>query len=250
MTAKQYADASTLTYTYENTTSRLKSVTDALSQVKQFSYAKDDRLLGISYVNAVNSTPNVTFAYDPYFPRLVSRTDGSGTTQLSYVPVGAPGALQMRQEVRALANSAISYLYDVLGRPSSRTVAGAGAETFQYDAIGRLTTSASDLGSFVLSYLGQTGQVTARQLASSTLATNWSYLNNAGDRRLAGIANTGLSAGQFSNFGFTTTPENLIASISETSDAATVYPGTLTQTASYNIPAHQPVGPAAHLWRL
>jgi len=34
LTSKQYPDTSTVTYTYETTTSRLKSVTDALSQVK------------------------------------------------------------------------------------------------------------------------------------------------------------------------------------------------------------------------
>jgi hypothetical protein len=45
--------------------------------------------------------------------------------------------------------------------------AGRGAETFQYDAIGRLIGHASDLGAFTLGYLGQTGQITSRQLASS-----------------------------------------------------------------------------------
>lgn len=36
LTGKQYADTSTITYTYENTTGRLKSVSDALSQVKTY----------------------------------------------------------------------------------------------------------------------------------------------------------------------------------------------------------------------
>jgi RHS repeat-associated protein len=51
---------------------------------------------------------------------------------------------------------------------------------------------------------------------------------------LAGISNAGLSASQFSNFQFTTTPENFISAIAETSDQPTVYPGTAAQTASYN----------------
>jgi len=50
-------------------------------------------------------------------------------------------------------------------------VQGAGAETFGYNAIGRLSVHANDLGSFTLGYLGQTGQITSRHLASSTLAT-------------------------------------------------------------------------------
>lgn len=97
-----------------------------------------------------------------------------------------------------------------------------------------MTGHASDLGSFTLSYLGQTDQITQRQLLNSTLSTSWSYLPNSGDRRLASINNVGLSASQFSNFQFTTTPENFISSITETSDAAAVYPPTTNQLASYN----------------
>ena len=42
LTGKQYPDTSTVTYAYETMISRLKSVTDALSQVRTYSYAKDD----------------------------------------------------------------------------------------------------------------------------------------------------------------------------------------------------------------
>jgi RHS repeat-associated protein len=231
---KTYADTSTIAYTYENTTSRLKSALDALGQTKQYSYAQDNRLAGIAYLSAVNPTPNVSFAYDPYFPRVVSMTDGNGATQYSYVPIGSLGAPRLQQEQSPLASSAIAYAYDALGRLSSRTVAGAGAETFGYDAIGRLTGHANDLGVFSLSYLGQTGQIAQRQLASSTLSTAWSYLPNSGDRRLAGIANVGLSSGQYSTYAYTTNSENFIGAIGETSDSPIVYPGAGTQTASYN----------------
>ncbi|TGQ51032.1 peptidase C39 [Mesorhizobium sp. M1C.F.Ca.ET.193.01.1.1] len=231
---KTYADSSTVTYTYENTTSRLKSVLDALGQTKQFSYAKDDRLTGIAYLNAVHATPNVSFVYDTYFPRLASMTDGTGTTQYSYFPPFAQGALQLQQESGPLPSATITYGYDELGRPTSRTVSGAGAETFAYDAIDRLTGHTSDLGAFVIGYLGQTEQITSRQLTGSTLSTTWSYLPNSGDRRLAGISNVGLSAAQYSTFLYTTTPENQISSVTETSDATTVYPAALTQTAAYN----------------
>jgi RHS repeat-associated protein len=231
---KQYPDTSTVTYTYENTTSRLKSVTDALSQVKTYSYFKDDRLSGVTYTGAVNPTPNVSFTDDPYFPRIVSMTDGTGTTQYTYVPVGTYGALQLQNESGPLASSTISYVYDALGRLTSRTVQGAGAETYAYDAIGRLTGHSHDMGAFTLAYLGQTGQVTSRTLASSTLATTWSYLTNTNDRRLSGISNTGLTAGQYSNFTYTTSPENFITGITESSDASAVYPAAGSQTASYN----------------
>jgi hypothetical protein len=56
-------NTSTVTSAYETTTSRLKSVTDAASQVKTYSYAKDDRLLGIASSGAVNPTsPSGRFA--------------------------------------------------------------------------------------------------------------------------------------------------------------------------------------------
>jgi YD repeat-containing protein len=106
-------------------------------------------------------------------------TDGTGATTYAYVPVGNTGALQLQQESGPLANSVIAYSYDALGRLASRTVAGAGAETFGYDVIGRMTSHTSDLGAFTLSYLGQTSQTTQRQLANSTLSTAWSYLPNS-----------------------------------------------------------------------
>nr|WP_253203981.1 RHS repeat-associated core domain-containing protein [Methylosinus sp. KRF6] len=241
LASKQYADSSMVSYSYETTTSRLKSVTDALGQIKQYAYANDNRLTGVAYSNAVNPTPNVAFSYDPYLPRVASMTDGNGATRYSYAGSFSFGALRLQQEcfVPTGASSCayqIDFAYDALGRRSSRTVSGFGAETFQYDAIGRLTGHASDLGSFALSYLGQTDQITQRSLLplGSTLSTSWSYLPNSGDRRLAAINNVGLSASQFSNFQFTTTPENFITSITETSDAAPVYPSVMSQTASYN----------------
>jgi len=234
LTQKKYADNSTVTYTYETKTSRLKSVLDPRGQTKQYVYASDDRLTAITYLNAVSPTPNVAMAYDPFFPRLISVTDGIGTTQYSYFPVGVLGALQTQQESGPLASSTIAYAYDALGRLSSRTVSGAAAETFGYDAIGRLTSHGSDLGQFTLTYLGQTDQIVTRQLASSTVQTSWGYLPNSGDRRLASIGNTGYAAGQFSNYTFTTTPENFIHAITESSDSAAVFPAAGTQAASYN----------------
>lgn len=232
---KTYADNSTATYSYETTTSRLKSVLDALGQTKQYAYDEDNELTGITYLNAVNPTPTVSFAYDSYFPRRVSMTDGTGATQYSYVPVGTQGAMQLQQEAPPLAGSATTYAYDALGRVSSRTVTGAGAETFQYDALGRLTGDTNDLGTFTLAYLGQTGQITSRQLASSTLATSWTYLPNSGDRRLSGISTTGLSSGQVTSFQFTTDVEDQITGTTQTSDSTIAYPpGSTQQTASYN----------------
>jgi YD repeat-containing protein len=221
-TAKIYADGTGTTYTYEITTSRLKSATDALGQIKNYQYALDDRLAGISYLNALNPTPSVGFAYDPYFPRITMMTDGSGTTRYSYVPVGSLGALQQQQESGPLPSGAVAYGYDALGRVVTRTVGGAPAESFQYDAIGRLVDHTDALGTFALGYLGQTGQPTSRGVSGVGLATAWSYLANSGDRRLAGIAN-----GAARQYSYTTTPEDLITKINEDKS------GSLLQSWSY-----------------
>ena len=234
LTQKTYPDITKLTYTYEGATSRLKSGLDALGQTKQYSYAPDNQLTGIAYLNALNATPNVGFSYDPYFLRRVSMSDGTGTTTYSYSPVGKLGAMQLQEEKGPLANDTIDFTYDPIGRLASRTVSGTGAETFDFDAIGRLIGHSSDVGSFTLSYLGQTGQLTQRQLSGTTLSTTVSYLPNSEDRRLAEISNVGLSSGQYSTYAYTTTPENLISGIKETSDSTSVYPSALTQTASYN----------------
>lgn len=235
LTTKEYADSSAANYTYENTTSRLKSVLDALGQTKQYGYAEDNRPTSFTYVNAINPTPNVAFTYDLYFPRVTSMTDGNGTTQYSYEPVGSLGAMQLQQEIPSPSGgAAIAYQYDALRRLVSQTVAGAGAETFGYDAIGRLISHDSDLGAFSLTYLGQTRQITQRQLVNTALSTDWSYLPNSSDRRLASINNSGFSTTQYSNYNYTTIPENFITAASETSDTPTVYPSLSTQSATYN----------------
>lgn len=164
----------------------------------------------------------------------MSRTDGAGTTTYGYGAVGALGALQLLQETGPLPGSGITHAYDALGRAASRLVAGSGTESFQYDALGRQTSHSGDLGAFALTYLGQTGQITQRALASSTLRTNWSYLPNSGDRRLAEIDNTGLTSGQYSNFQIASDPGAMITGVTESSDTATVYPSAGAQTASYN----------------
>jgi RHS repeat-associated protein len=240
-TSKTYADNSAVTYTYENTTSRLKSVLDALGQTKQYGYAIDNNLIGLTYLNAVNPTPNVSLTYDPYYVRMASMTDGAGATTYTYNPSYLDGAQQLAQECftatgATVCSHTIAYGYDALARPASRQIAGSGAETFQYDAISRVINHSSDLGAFQLTYLGQTSQVTVRQLlpATSSLKTTWSYLDNARDRRLSGIANTGLTTGQYSNFTFETSPENFITGITQASDAAVVEPTPSAQAVSFN----------------
>ena len=210
VTGKAYANHQGVTTTYEATSSRVHAITDALGQSKMFSYGVDDTLASIVYAGALNATPSVGFTYDPSFRRITSMTDGSGTTTYGYEPPGALGALKLASENPPFANAAIAYYYDALGRVTGRSVGG-DVETVAYDAIGRVVTHADDLGTFALTYLGETSQLTSR--ISGNVGTRWLYAGNKNDRRLTGIINSPVA----SRYTYATTPENDITGINEDS---------------------------------
>lgn len=188
------SSATTETYAYENTTSRLHSITDALGQVKTFAYAEDNRITGITYTSSVNTTPNVTFTWDPYFPRLSSMTDGTGTTNYSYTPIGTNGALKLSSTAGPYSNDTVGLTYDALGRLSGRNITS-GNETFGYDAISRTNSHVTPLGSFTYGYLGQSSLTASRSVTngSTTVSTSWGYDTDAHDWRLLTIGNSGVT---------------------------------------------------------
>lgn len=214
VTAKTYADGSDLTYAYEATTSRLKALTDALGQTKSFTYTIDDRLASLAYANARQATPGVSFTWDAFFPRLVSMTDGIGTTNFQYGPVGSQGALQLASENGPYNNDTIAYQYDALGRVVGRTVDNA-TDNVTYDALGRGVSRSNPLGSFTYDYLGETGQPVSLAMAGGPIQTQWNYEANRDDRRLKSIISSGVAR----RFDYATRPENLIDQIVETSGA-------------------------------
>jgi RHS repeat-associated protein len=210
VTAKHFPDGSTVTYTYERTTGRLQAITDAAGQKKQIAYTSDNQIAAIAYQNAVNPTASVRFTYDSYFRRLTTMVDSAGTTQYRYQPQGAPGALQLAEEDGPYQNDTISYQYDALGRPVSRTIDTA-VENFAYDNLSRTVSHRSPLGVFDRSYIGQTGQLTSAQVRDAALGTGWTYDTNTNDRRLKAIAH---SSGR--GYQLSVTPERAIAQVAET----------------------------------
>jgi hypothetical protein len=64
------------------------------------------------------------------------------------------------------------------------------------------------LGIFQMDYLGETGQITSRQLVGGSVFTNWTYDTNTNDRRLLSINDS--SQRQFI---FSTSPEALIKEV-------------------------------------
>lgn len=214
-TSKTYAygtaNAKTESYTYD-ITGRLKTVTDALGQVKTYGYSVADEVTSITYTNHADTnfpTPDVSFTYDTWYPRLATMTDMSGltgggapasaTTTFAYVAPGtscAPpstltncGALQLASETNnGYYNQHTAYYYDAAGRMSQRWAAET-QETFGYDTLGRLNSYGTPLGSFTLGYLNNTGQLASRSVTngSITLSQSYDYDTNTNDRRLLTI---------------------------------------------------------------
>lgn len=166
--AKHFPDGKTETITYETTTSRIASTTDALGQSTRYSYDIDNRVAAISYQNAQQPTAMVQFAYDPVFPRLASMTDGNGQTLFTYNPIAnapALGANQLRSVESPVAGSSgtkdtVTYDYDELGRVIGKTINGS-RQSVTYDAVGRLATVANPLDEFTYRYADATLRVSS-----------------------------------------------------------------------------------------
>src|SRR5579862_1923529 len=160
LTGKTYADQSAVAYAYSTTTSRLLSMTDAKAQVTSYSYNLDDTISQVAYTNDGVPTPTVSFSYDQYYPRLLSFTDGLGTTNYTYCAPQTLGAGLPATVTGPLANSTVAYQYDALGRMTGCTINGsANSLTIGYDSIGRRVTESNLLGTFTTAYVNNTHRV-------------------------------------------------------------------------------------------
>jgi YD repeat-containing protein len=192
VTSKVFHDTKSIAYTYENNTSRLKSMTDAKSQVTNYQYFSDNDLKQISYTNAQIATPTVNFTYDPCYNRVSTMVDGTGTTTYAYNAITGSvsiGAGQLYSVDGALANDTIIYSYDELGRELSRAINGTSA-TQTYDALGRYAGGVNPLGTFATpTYDGPTARVSSIALPNGQ-STTYSYFATSGDKRLQTILNS------------------------------------------------------------
>jgi RHS repeat-associated protein len=190
VTSKRFADNTSTTYVYENTTSRLKSMTDALNQTTNYQHLLDDNLQQISYTGALHTTPAVSFAYDPNYNRIISMTDGTGITNYGYFAVANPptlGAGQLQSVDGPLLNDTISYNYDELGRATTRSVNGASnAVTWAFDSLGRTSSEANKLGAFAYAYDSVTNRL-SKMTYPSGQSSAYTYFPNAEDKRLQEI---------------------------------------------------------------
>ncbi len=164
VTSKTFADGSSITYAYENSTSRLRRRIDEKLQVTQYSYHLDDTLNETSYANAAVATPPVSYTYDPNYEREISMTDGTGTTLYSYVRITGEssfGAGKLATVDGPLPNDTITFGYDELGRRVSTAINGI-ASTVTFDAAGRVLSTTNALGMFNDTYAGNSLRKTSQ----------------------------------------------------------------------------------------
>ena len=202
--AKQYPDGSRVLYNYEQTTSRLNSEVDEKGQVKAYSYYGDDNLKSISYPNAQNATPTAAFTYDTNFNRMVSMSDGTGTTTWNYFPVGVLGALQKASIIGPFTNDTVSYQYDALGRVASSAINGV-AQALAYDVVGRVTNIVNALGSASYDYDGGTPRVLDANYPNGQVS-HYAYFGNLGDHRLQQITHQRADSSLISSFAYAYNP--------------------------------------------
>ncbi|MBS1954389.1 MAG: hypothetical protein JST89_09385 [Cyanobacteria bacterium SZAS-4] len=213
---KVYQDSTTIDYVYENNTSRLKSMTDALGQTTNYSYNIDNTLAQKSYTNAVNATSSVNYTFDANYNRLSTIQNGWGTYTYSYNPYitdpyASPttgGGRLASVTNNVIPNSAVTYTFDALGRTTNRSIDGANnSVTWVYDAMSRVTSEANALGTFGYSYVDdQSGNSRGSARLSSisypnSQVTNFGWYDNQGDQRLQQISNLksdGTALSQFS----------------------------------------------------
>jgi RHS repeat-associated protein len=213
VTSKIFADTTSMSYVYENTTSRLKSMTDAIGYVTPYSYFKDDDLKQVTNTGA----PTVNFTYDSNYNRVTSMIDGTGTTNYGYYPVANPptlGATQLQTVDGPIPNTPVSdvitYTYDPLGRALSQMINGT-TSSVTYDSLGRLATSDNALGHFSRGYVGVTPRLQTLTYPASTGQTaNYAYFDNSHDRRLQTLQNLGPSSANISKFDYTYDSEGQI----------------------------------------
>jgi RHS repeat-associated protein len=201
--AKHFADGSTVSWVYENTTSRLAATWDEKGQQKAFRYYPDNNLLQVSYPNAIVTTPTVTFTYDPDYNRIITMQDGIGTSTYAYIPITttpALGAGLLASVTGPLPNSTVTYQYDQLGRVVKQAINGV-TQTTAYDSLGRPTKVGNALGAFQYSYVDATPR-----LASATYPNGqtslYAYYNTLGDERLQQIQNLYPNGSPLSSFGY------------------------------------------------
>lgn len=202
--AKALPDQTKTQLVYD-TAGRVTTVTDAKGQVATYAYLLDGRVSSLTFSNAAVPTGGVSYQYDPIFGRLTTMTDDVGSTTYAYHPITeAPaytvGAGRLASVDGPWSDDTVTYAYDELGRVVSQSIGTGNTSSVVYDALGRVDAVTNVLGLFDYVYEGSTGRVSSLTYPNGQ-QTTFSYLGQAGLRRLSGIMNRKTSGGvQISHF--------------------------------------------------
>lgn len=198
VTKKINPDASFESFTYD-LSGRLQTSVDAMGRTTTYAYTVDDRIAKNDYSDT--ATPDVTYAYDPWYSRLTSQVDGAGTTTFTYHPDAATtnGAGQVALVNGPVSDDMLKHTYDELGRlkkleivdDATQTTASY-SEEFTFDARSRVTGVQNNLGSTAYSFVGQSGRPATVNSANG-MQTLYDYFGVTGDFLPKQIKN--LSAG-------------------------------------------------------
>jgi RHS repeat-associated protein len=214
------ADGSATHYTYENTTARLKQLTDRKGQATTYDYFLDNAFKQKAYTNTSVATATVSATYDATYPRLATITDGTGTTSYAYLTVtsGQLGAGQLASIDGPLTNDTITYNYDELGRVASRSI-NAVSQSTAYDPLGRVAGVTNVLGTFAYAYVGNSGRLSSVTYPNSQTST-YSYFGHTGNDRLQTILHQRADTTTISRFDYTYDTVGNIAGWTRQADAS------------------------------
>lgn len=216
---KSLNDGTQTSYAYDSA-GRLVQRVDAKGRVTQYLYALDNNLSRVNYLSVPVTTPSVSYTYDTQYNRLSSMTDGFGTTQYSYNPIGSTpglGAGRLAMVAGPFPNSSILYSYDELGRVTVRGINGVSENRF-FDSLGRISSVTNALGTFGYSYLGETNKLSGINLPNGQVTT-FNYYETTHDSRLQGISNQRSDQSVISAFNYIYNPDGTIQTWSQQADA-------------------------------
>jgi RHS repeat-associated protein len=217
---KLFPDQTQIVYSYETNAGRLKMVTDAKNQSTIYNYFIDDNLAQVTYSNATVATPSVAFTYDTNYNRIVTMTDGTGTTTYRYYNVasGQFGAGQLSSVSNSFigATGLISYSYDALGRITNRAINNV-SQQVAFDMLNRVSVVTNVLGRFTNAYVGGTA-LFSTNFAPFGKKTIFSYFSVTNDERLKEILNQKTNSVTLSKFDYVYDPVGNITNWTEQAD--------------------------------
>lgn len=232
---KIFADNSRYESVYEPVTGRLKTTTDPNGTTTRYVYKIDESLERITFPTLggnVTATSDISYTYDPDYPRVKTVSNDYGTYTYNYNPYvsdfyGAKGLGRGQLgsiENSAMGNSTISFTYDELGRALKRQINGTDNESsVTFDTAGRISSTVNPLGTFTPTYQNSDYGVARLQsvACSNGMTYSFNYEDATKDFRMKQMKATNSANGTISKFDYVTDVVGRITEWTKQADSAT-----------------------------